>query len=260
MLFNVGDYVTRKSYKNDIVFEIIRIDNDIAYLKGCSIRLYADSNLSDLESTDSQKVKEDYERILNGIDHEFELDRNEFFFLPGKVLHIDSDKKYLEKCLELYDKLNVMAYGVMIDEDEIYLKINDYLNKYRPDIVVITGHDAYYKNQDKHKNESYKNSDNFIKAIKEARYYEKNQEKLIIIAGACQSNYEELIKSGANFASSPKRVNIHALDPAIIASSIALSEKNKPIDIVEILQRTKYKESGMGGIITGGTMYRGYPR
>ena len=32
------------------------------------------------------------------------------------------------------------------------------------------------------------------------------------------NNYEDLIKAGANFASSPKRVNIHALDPAIIAS------------------------------------------
>ena len=45
----------------------------------------------------------------------------------------------------------------------------------------------------------------FIKAIEEARKYEENQERLIIIAGACQSNYEELIKSGANFASSPSR-------------------------------------------------------
>ena len=61
-----------------------------------------------------------------------------------------------------------------------------------------------------------------------ARKYEKSQDELIVIAGACQSNYEELINSGANFASSPKRVNIHALDPAIIAISIAKTERPIP--------------------------------
>ena len=73
----------------------------------------------------------------------------------------------------------------------------------------------------------YQNSLNFIETVKEARKYEKSQDKLIIIAGACQSNYEELIKAGANFASSPKRINIHALDPAILATSLALSDRNK---------------------------------
>ena len=97
------------------------------------------------------------------------------------------------------------------------------------------------------------------KRVKEARKKYSHNE-LIIIAGACQSNYEELIRAGANFASSPKRINIHALDPAIVASSIALSDKNKTIDLIHILEKTKYGKDGMGGIITNGTMYVGYPR
>ena len=97
-------------------------------------------------------------------------------------------------------------------------------------------------------------------AIKEVRKYEKSQDKLIVIAGACQSNYELLIKSGANFASSPKKINIHALDPAIIASSLAMSDKNKSIDLIKIIEKTKYGSDGIGGIITNGTMYVGYPR
>ena len=84
--------------------------------------------------------------------------------------------------------------------------------------------------------------------------------KLIIIAGACASNFEELIKAGANFASSPKRINIHALDPAIIASSMSLSDINKDINLKNILEKTKYGKNGIGGIITKGTMYVGYPR
>ena len=98
-------------------------------------------------------------------------------------------------------------------------------------------------------NKNYKNTINFIKAVKAARKID-SQDKLIIIAGACQSNYEELIKAGANFASSPKRINIHALDPAIVASSLALSDRNKTIDLLSILDKTKYGKDGMGGIIT----------
>ena len=67
----------------------------------------------------------------------------------------------------------------------------------------------------------------------------------MIIAGACQSDYEDIIKSGANFASSPKRVNIHALDPAIIAVNIALTDKNKRLDIKELLNKTKYGKNGI---------------
>ena len=88
----------------------------------------------------------------------------------------------------------------------------------------------------------------------------KSCDKLIIIAGACQSNYEELIKSGANFASSPKRVNIHALDPAIIASTLALTERDKEINLINLLEQTKYGTDGMGGLKCHGLMYIGFPR
>ena len=157
--------------------------------------------------------------------------------------------------------MGIKANGLCLKENEISSKINSLIKEYRPDIIVITGHDAYYsKKNNKEDVSNYQNTNNFIEAIKEARKYEKNQDKLIIIAGACQSNYEELIKAGANFASSPKRINIHALDPAIIASSIALSLKNQSIDLIKVLEKTKYGSDGIGGIITNGTMYVGYPR
>lgn len=111
-----------------------------------------------------------------------------------------------------------------------------------------------------YKNKEYKNSQNFINSIKKCRELNRNQDQLILIAGACQSNYEELICAGANFASSPKRINIHALDPAIIVAQMAFSETNKDIDIKKILDKTKYGSDGLEGIITKGTMRIGYPR
>jgi len=154
-----------------------------------------------------------------------------------------------------------MAMGICEEEGEVPYKIREYLEEYNPNILVITGHDAYYKKKGNMNDiNSYKNSINFVNSIKEARKFEKSHEKLIIIAGACQSDYEELIRAGANFASSPKRINIHALDPAIIASQMSLSDINKDIDLKSIIGSTKYGKEGIGGIITKGTMYMGYPR
>ncbi len=260
MLFKVGDLVTRDSYNNDMLFKITQIDKNVAYLKGVDVRLYADGELSDLRMAGKKDDSED-EEFARNLEEGKPLDRGKYFYLPGKVLHIDGDIDYLNRCMNFYKRIKVMAFGLQLKENEIAPNIRKYLEDLTPDIVVITGHDVYYKKNKKIEDiKNYKNSNNFISAIKEAREYEKSQDKLIIIAGACQSDYEELIKAGANFASSPKRVNIHALDPAIVASSIALSDKNKNIDLIDIINKTKYKEEGIGGIITNGTMYVGYPR
>lgn len=139
--------------------------------------------------------------------------------------------------------------------------ITKLLSETNPDILVITGHDAYDAKAGDEKNiNNYKNSKHFRDTIMKAREYEKSHEKLVIIAGACQSDYEDLIKSGANFASSPKRVNIHALDPAVIAVNISLTERDEKIDIKELLSKTKYGKNGIGGICGNGMMYVGYPR
>ena len=258
--FKIGDVVTRNSYNNDIVFVIVDIKDDIAYLKGIDVRLYADSNLDDLQLA---SVNEDYSKDRSDaakIKDMLNLDRNEYFYLPGKILHIDGDKDYLKRCIDFYKDMHLEAYGVNLDEEDFPKEIISCLEEYKPDILVITGHDSFKKNKDKNELSNYQNSTNFVKATLKAREYERNQDKLIIIAGACQSFYEDLIKAGANFASSPKRINIHALDPAIIASTIALSPKNKEIDLISLLSKTHYGSDGMGGIITNGVMYVGYPR
>lgn len=255
MDFEIGDLVTRNSHGNDLIFMITDIEEDICYLKGLNIRLIADSLKEDLKKYKDGDI-EDEKEFLDRIKPINTLDRNDYFYLPGKILHIDGDKEYLDRCLKYYEEANIWAMGINEKEEDVPFKMRELLEEYKPNIVIITGHDAYYKS----KNNQYKNSDNFVKAVKEARKYEKEHDKLIIIAGACQSNYEELIRAGANFASSPKRINIHALDPAIIATKVSLTDVNKQIDVKAILNETKYGESGIGGIITKGTMYIGYPR
>ena len=262
MNFKVGDYVTRNSYENDIVFIIVDIKDNIAILKGFNLRLVADSPLSDLVLCDEEERTDDFLDSLE-LDIDINEDRgdSEYFYLPPRILHLDGDNDYLEKCLKFYKKNRVMAFGRTIIEKDLEKKIIPLLDDIKPDILIVTGHDSFNKkNNDIHDIKNYKNSLNFIKAVKEARKYEKSHEKLVIIAGACQSNYEELIKAGADFASSPKRVNIHALDPAIIATTLSLTERNKEIDLIKLLEKTKYGKDGMGGLKVNGLMYVGYPR
>lgn len=262
MELSVNDLVTRISYNHDMVFRIIRIMEDGNYiLKGVNIRLIADSPKEDLVLYDREEDIEEEREFLNRVKPEFHLNRNDYFYLPGKILHIDADQDYLQRCLDYYHDVSLKVVGVHMDEEEVAHEIRELLEETNPSIVIITGHDAYYKRKgNKNEINSYKNSKYFVEAVKEARKYEKSHDKLVIIAGACQSDYEDLIQAGANFASSPKRVNIHALDPAIIATRISLTESSEDIDLKGILEKTKYGSSGIGGIKTKGTMYLGYPR
>lgn len=248
-MFKKGDLVTRNSHNNDVVFKIEEIIDNTAYLKGVNVRLCADSTLDDLVINNDIDTTKD-KRFYDEIEKLRDLKRNDYFYIPGKILHVDGDKEYLNRCIDFYKKANVLAFGIYSKEQDMALNIEKYLEDINPDIVVITGHDSKIKHNSKY----------FSDAVKVCRKYQRDYDKLIIIAGACQSDYDKLIKSGANFASSPKRINIHALDPAIIALSLSLLDKNKNVDLLELLSKTSNGTDGMGGVSTKGVMTMGYPR
>ena len=255
MEFKKGDVVSRKSYHNDILFKVINIVDGNYILKGIEVRLYADAKESDLVKYED-KVRYEDGPLLNS-----DRKSDNFFYMPPKILQLDGDSIFLKRCLNYYEENNIIAIGKKIKEDNMSYHVVNLLKKYQPNVLVISGHDSYNKKSNDPKNiQNYKNSIYFMNTIKEARKYENDHTKLIIIAGACQSDYEELIKAGADFASSPKRINIHALDPAIIATSIALTKRSEVINLIEVLEKTKYGTDGMGGIECNGLMYVGYPR
>ena len=105
MNFNIGDLVTRNSYKNDILFKIISVEEDIALLKGVDLRLYADSDIDDLKK-EKERDNEDKEILEENI-RNIIMDRNKYFYLPGKILHIDGDSDYLKRCMDFYQEMNL---------------------------------------------------------------------------------------------------------------------------------------------------------
>lgn len=179
---------------------------------------------------------------------------------PGTVLHLDGDLEYAQKCKENYKKMGMTAYVYTIPEQEQYKQVYSLLQKVRPNILILTGHDAFMKKRnDIYNIENYKNSKYFIKGVLEARRYEHNLDNLVIFAGACQSFYEAILSAGANFASAPKRVLIDMMDPLIVAETVAFTPVDEFISISNIISNTREGISGVGGIQTRGAFRTGMP-
>lgn len=282
----IGDIVARKSYNKDIVFKIeaFTVDDNnkkVAILKGVAFRIIADAYLDDLELVSMPNIRsilidEDVENLLyksvrkskerqkknnRNTVMKSQVNNSDIYGIPGKVLQIDGDKEYLKICLDVYTQLGIPAVGVAIPEQNQYKEVRNLLNKHKPDILVITGHDSMTgKNGGVNNINNYRNSMNFIKAVKEARKWEPNVDSLVIFAGACQSNYEQIIKAGANYASSPARIMIHALDPVFVVEKVACSRIDTVVPIDEVIEQTVTGVKGIGGSETRGKFRWAMPK
>jgi spore coat assembly protein len=273
-----GDIVVRKSYGEDIRFRIERIDGHMAILRGLEVRLLADAPLEDLllaQMSDeeafrrfdalteqrTQKLEESIafqRQLYRGRDGRTSRPDEDTFDLPGKVLHLDGDPRYLRKCMQVYGRLKIPAEGHYLPESDMADFLQRILAHSKPDIVVITGHDGLYRNhQNKYDLASYKNSHHFVRAVQVAREYERNRDALTIIAGACQSHFEALLQAGANFASSPARILIHALDPVQVAVMAAYTSIRETVKVKEVLMNTQSGIRGIGGYETRGSFRLG---
>ncbi len=282
MEIKVGDIVARKSYHFDLLFKVTEITHDqTVYLYGEDVRLIADAPYDDLVLVDENERQKRQRTDREKVDHSYRLFRQdyqlirqkneyhatggyssdtEFFQIPGRVLHIDGDPNYLKKCLALYEKIGVPVYGVHCHEKEMPDKIDELLDKYRPDILVITGHDAFSKSKGKVTElKAYRHSRHFAQTVRQARKRVPHLDQLVIFAGACQSHFESLIRAGANYASSPSRVNIHALDPVYIVAKICFTPFDERINVWDVLRNTLTGEKGLGGIETKGVLRTGMP-
>jgi len=280
MSFRINDIVTRKSYNSDILFKIINIIENKGVkhylLHGINMRIIADAPEDDLEEVSRSSIleydkpyREKAEYLLKKIAFSksntikkgvMRSNRQEPYGKPGKVLHIDGDEEYLNICLEAYRKAGMEAIGYVVEEKEQPQKIFQFLDEHRPDILVLTGHDSIKNRRNFEDIDNYRNSKYFIEAVKNARKYEPSLDNLVIFAGACQSNYEALIKAGANYASSPERVLIHCLDPVLVSEKVAFSHINELVKIEELLENTVTGAAGIGGLQTMGKFRYGIPK
>lgn len=284
--FKVGDIVARKSYNFDIIFKIININGtkEVADLAGITVRIVADSPVYDLvrismeeaekrirniETSSRMRIDRSYNNMSKKYNYKYRNPPNtnpnmykkeSIFKKPGTVLHIDGDSEYSEKCKINYERMGITANVYNIAEAEQYRYVYELLQKVRPNILILTGHDAFMrKRNDIYNINNYKNSRHFIQGVLEARRYEHNLDNLVIFAGACQSYYEAILSAGANFASAPKRVLIDMMDPLIVAQSIAYTPIGEFVQLENIISNTREGIKGIGGMETRGQYRVGMP-
>lgn len=275
-----GDLVARKSYGGDLMFRIADFAGRGAVLRGTDYRLLADAPLEDLfpvrnpdelsgsrqarilTNESIRRMQEERQRqTVHAAAHLNSAEqRQPFFEMPGKVLHLDGDAGYLRKSMQVYNQLRVPAEGIHCHESQMPQMLFRLLPRVRPDIVVITGHDGVLKQrEDLQHLGSYKNSLNFVHAVHVAREYERRRDSLIVVAGACQSHFEALLQAGANFASSPARIMIHALDPVYVAVRSAFTPFRETINVMDVITHTISGIDGVGGVETLGSYRVGVP-
>ncbi len=203
-----GDIVARKSYEKDILFIVKNIivthKEKIAILKGLVDRIEVDSSLEDLEIVDKKTVKQRIEtwhyklnhRIIETREKRENADyrigilspntRNKEKIITGKILHLDGDKKYSQKSYYYYKKLGLNAVVKNIPEYKQPKLVYRLLEAYNPDILVITGHDGMIKKGRDYNNiYNYRNSKYFIDTVKEARKYDEENNKHLVIFARC---------------------------------------------------------------------------
>ncbi|MEN1966469.1 sporulation peptidase YabG [Lentibacillus sp. N15] len=281
MDFSTGDLVTRKSYQHDVLFRVSARHGDTVILHGEDVRLEADAPATDLVHVQQRELDKRRKRDKEKEESSYRLFRQDYqlmkekrdyqstegftyptsyFQLPAKVLHVDGDKLYLKKCIELYQRMGLQVHGIHLLEREMPLEIGALVEKIQPDIIVITGHDSFSKNKGlKSDLRAYRHSKYFAETVRSARQIVPQLDQLVIFAGACQSHFESLIRAGANFASSPSRINIHALDPVYIAAKIAYTPFMEKVSVWDALRNTLTGEKGMGGVETKGLLRTGMP-
>ncbi|MDI5790726.1 sporulation peptidase YabG [Bacillus licheniformis] len=211
-------------------------------MHGDEVRLIADAHLGDLEivreAERQMRKREEETRMKESLDllrqdykllhdkHEYRAtnqynNQQQYFHMPGRVLHLDGDSAYL-KSVWRSTKRSGFLYTAFIAMKEMSSVIEELIDEYRPDLLVITGHDAYSKQKGDINNlDAYRHSKIYRNRSKARRKF-----PILISSSFCRRMpvpFESLIRAGANFASSPSRVNIHALDPVyIVAKSASL--------------------------------------
>lgn len=259
-----GDIVGRLSYGKDIAFVVEKIikthdKKEFAILKGLTIRVQADSDLEDLELMNPKQVEQHVRQLeekvakrINKYTKEKDSKENKLFrektiIYTGKILHLDGDKKYAEKSNRYYKKIGLNAIVKNVSERKQPFVVSGLLQRYKPDILIVTGHDGMIRKGTKFNDlYNYRNSRYFIQTVEEARK-QNLQKDLVIFAGACQSYYEGIMIAGANFASSPARILIDFMDPLVVAEKIAITNSDKFVTIRDIESELRDGQRGVSG-------------
>ncbi len=112
-----------------------------------TVRILADAPLEDLEIVEKAKVEIEQNKLNLKLQKRIDKYSKKQSFVrlkvkkevyTGKILHLDGDKKYTEKSYKYYKRMGLNAIVKYIPEYKQPIFISQLLDRYNPDILIIT--------------------------------------------------------------------------------------------------------------------------
>ena len=131
-MFEENDLVIVLTDPKQIVYKIVRIEDNVIELVGYRTRTKIKTQIENLKKAPTELID-----ACHNVDKKyknfFKRTRNKSKnYLYGRILHIDGDQNYLESCLELYEEAGVHVVGIYMDEKELPIYIETIINKITP--------------------------------------------------------------------------------------------------------------------------------
>lgn len=157
-----------------------------------------------------------------------------------RILHLEGNPHWISPCRDAYQQAGHSFQLLPVSEKLQAACLHHILPLYSPTFLVLTGHDQRAATGSLH-------TDAFIRAVRAARHYEPDPNRLFIFAGACGSDAEAIQKAGANFASSPGRISISILDPVHLILAAAACPPEEIIPPSRVIAATQCGSAGIRG-------------
>ena len=120
-MFEQNDLVTLKSDKKKIVYYIKKIEEQHVLLIGYIYRIKKTSDIDNIEYADKTLIEQENKILEKLFEQTVKQQKRIHKVIFGTILHIDSDKKFLDSCLNLYKEMKIHAWGAHIKEKDIRL-------------------------------------------------------------------------------------------------------------------------------------------
>lgn len=156
----------------------------------------------------------------------------------SRILHLEGNPAWLSLCRRAYTAAAADCAVFPVPEIQQAAFLPYILPLCRPSFLVLTGHDRADGASSFH-------TQAFCRSVRAARLYEPDPERLVIFAGACSSRAEDILKAGANFASSPGRIPISVLDPVLLALAASAVSPGRQIEPSRIIAATLCGPAGI---------------
>src|SRR5690554_963837 len=114
MKISVSSLVIVKGDAQAIIYVVAQLTSDKAYIEGLHYLIRKVVLNDEIILATEEQIENERKKAASYFSSVTSIRRRNRNYLLGTILHIDGDKRYLKKCLELYKTVGIFSNGIMI--------------------------------------------------------------------------------------------------------------------------------------------------